>query len=66
MIVQAHQHDTLDDVAYRYFGTQTVDILPEILALNPQIAGIILNEHQAVYLPDIAPKQQSETLKLWD
>lgn len=66
MLVYAHQNDTLDDVAYRFFGSKTVDILPAILALNPQIAGVILTEHQAVYLPDVAPKQQSETLKLWD
>lgn len=66
MLVYAKQNDTLDAIAYRYFGTQTVDVLPEIFELNPHITGVILSENQAVHLPEFTPKPQSETLKLWD
>lgn len=66
MLVYSIQNDTLDAIAYRYFGTNTAEILPEIMALNPHITDVILLENQAVHLPEFTSKPQSETLKLWD
>lgn len=66
MLVYSIQNDTLDAIAYRYFGTNTAEILPEIFELNPHITDVILLENQAVHLPEFRPQPQSETLKLWD
>lgn len=66
MIVYAQQFDTIDSIAYRYFGEQSVDYLAQILELNPNLQGVILAEHQAVQLPAKIVKTQSNTLKLWD
>lgn len=64
--VKALQNDTLDSVAYRYFGSSSTAMLPAILDANPKIESVILEQHQIVNLPVITEAKQSQTLKLWD
>lgn len=66
MLVYAQQFDTIDSIAYRYFGEQSVDYLAKILDLNPNLKGVILAEHQAIQLPIATVEPTSNTLKLWD
>lgn len=64
--VYAMQGDTLDTVADRYFKNNSVDMLPALIELNPELDGIFLAEHQAIKLPEPAQAQTAQTLKLWD
>lgn len=60
------QNDTIDSIAYRYFGEQSAQYLPEILNLNPNLHEVILATHQEVLLPDVVQQADNDTLKLWD
>ena len=64
----SQQFDTLDDIAYRFFGNQSNAYLPKIVELNPQFTPLaILPMRSTVILPfttTVANVQQR--LKLWD
>lgn len=64
--VKALQNDTMDSVAYRYYGSSSTAMLPALLEANPGLESVTLNQHQVVNLPVITEAQQSQTLKLWD
>lgn len=64
----SQQFDTLDAIAYRFFGNQSNAYLPKIVELNPQFTPrAILPMRSTVVLPfttTVANVQQR--LKLWD
>lgn len=64
--VKALQNDTMDSVAYRYFGSSSTAMLPALLEANPGLESVFLEQHQVVNLPVLTQAQQSQTLKLWD
>lgn len=64
--VQAIQGDTLESIAYRYYGSNAVDMLPALVEANSTIEQIFLNEHQSIQLPDLTKAAAPQTLKLWD
>lgn len=66
-VVKAEQGDTIDSIAYRYYGDQSPLYLAQILDVNPDLFNPILATHQLVTLPDIIVTQAiNQTLKLWD
>lgn len=65
-IVYAQQQDTLDTIAYRFYGEQAVSMLPALIEANPNIQNVFLNEHQAINLPEIIETQTNQTLAMWD
>ena len=65
-IIRALQHDTLDAICYRYFGLQTAQYLPQILALNRDLVMDELTQGQQVYLPEQVKTSQKQPLNLWD
>lgn len=64
----SQQGDTLDAIAYRFFGSQSNSYLPKVVDLNPQFTPTaILPMRSVVVLPFIAPiAQTQQSLKLWD
>lgn len=64
--VSALQGDTMDRIAYRYFGSNAVVMLPALLNANPDIQTVILAQHQRVILPPMTEQQSGQALKLWD
>lgn len=64
--VRAIQNDTMDSIAYRYFGNDAVAMLPALMDANPDIQALVLAEHQLVNLPAMTQTSASQTLKLWD
>lgn len=64
----AQQFDTLDSIAYRFFGIQSNAYLPLIVELNPQYQPhAILPMRSTVILPFTVPIASAEQrLKLWD
>lgn len=67
MKVYAQQHDNLDALLYRHFGTSN-GMLEETLKLNPKLANQPqLTIGTPVILPDKSVKQQIKpSIKLWD
>lgn len=65
---QSQQGDTLDAIAYRFFGSQSNAYLPKVVELNPQFTPrAILPMRSTVVLPFTAPIATTEQrLKLWD
>lgn len=64
---QTLQNDTFDSVAYRFFGNQSNDYLPLLVALNPQYAPYsILPSSSIIILPTIAAVSTNKTIKIWD
>lgn len=65
---QSQQGDTLDAIAYRFFGNQSTANLPTLIEMNPALVPqALLPPNTTVYLPfnqPIAAKQQ--WLKIWD
>lgn len=64
--VKAIQGDTLESIAYRYYGTKAVEMLPALLEANASINQIFLNELQKIQLPELAKAKAPQMLKLWD
>lgn len=64
--VYAVQGDTLDSIATRYFPNNPVQVLADLIELNPALESVILIEHQAVILPEAITTSTTQTLKLWD
>lgn len=66
--VHAQQHDTLDAICYRVYGT-TQGITEQVLAANPGLAeqGPLLPHGTPVNLPAIPQAtQRAPTVNLWD
>lgn len=63
--VKAIQDDTLESIAFRYYGSNAVDMLPALLEANPT-DQIFLTEHQTIQLPELTRVSAPQTLKLWD
>ncbi len=64
---RAAQNDTLDHIAYRYFGANSNNYLPQLIELNPSYTpGAILPQGSVITLPQQAKIRQKTTLKLWD
>lgn len=64
--VNARQGDTLDEIASRYYGANSVPMLPALIEANPYLVQVFIPEHTAVQLPAPVQLKQSQTLKLWD
>lgn len=64
----AQQFDTLDSIAYRFFGNQSNRYLPLLVELNPEYQPhAILPMRSTVVLPFTAPIASTEQrLKIWD
>ena len=67
-VVHAQQHDTLDAICYRIYGT-TQGVTEQVLAANPGLAdlGPLLPHGTPVTLPALpqaAPR--APTVQLWD
>lgn len=66
--VYARQHDTVDAICYRAYGT-TQGVTEQVLAANPGLAelGPLLPQGTPVTLPDRPPTpQRAPTVQLWD
>ena len=64
--VKAIQGDTFDSIAYRYFAEQSTVMLPVLLEANPNIQSVILEDNQAINLPEKINIHTTQPLKLWD
>lgn len=64
--VKALQHDTLDAIAYRYYGNNSLAMLSVLLDANPKLTAVILDQHQLVNVPVLVSANATPTLKLWD
>lgn len=67
-VVYAQQHDTLDAICYRAYGT-TQGVTEQVLAANPGLAerGPHLPQGTAVTLSDLPqPAPRAPTVQLWD
>ncbi|MGR6981201.1 tail protein X [Testudinibacter sp. P27/CKL/0425] len=67
-LIYAQQHDNLDLIVYRYFGS-TAGLVEQVLDLNPKLASnITLEIGTPVILPDINTTAVAErtVLQLWD
>ena len=66
--VRAQQHDTLDAICYRVYGT-TRGVTEQVLAANPGLAelGPLLPHGTPVTLPALPQAtQRTPTVNLWD
>ena len=66
--VRAQQHDTLDAICYRVYGT-TRGVTEQVLAANPGLAeqGPVLPHGTPVMLPEQpAAAPRAPTVNLWD
>ncbi|MBE0404599.1 tail protein X [Halomonas citrativorans] len=67
-LVHAEQHDTLDAICYRFYGT-TRGVTEQVLAANPWLAelGPVLPHGTPVTMPLISQTtQRAPTVQLWD
>ena len=64
----SQQFDTLDNIAYRFFGSQSNAYLPQIIELNTQFSPhAILPMRSTVILPFTSPiASREQRLKIWD
>ena len=66
MNVQAQQNDTIGLLCWRYYG-RTAGVTEAVIDANKGIsAATELQAGQIVYLPEIQPPAQRETVQLWD
>lgn len=66
MNVPAQQNDTIDLLCWRYYG-RTAGVTEAVIDANKGIsAATELQAGQIVYLPEIQPPAQRETVQLWD
>lgn len=66
--VRAKQHETLDAICYRFYGT-THGVTEQVLSANPRLAelGPLLPHGTPVVLPAIPQAtQRAPTVNLWD
>lgn len=66
--VRALQGDTVDAIAWRYYG-RTTGVVEQLLQANPGLAdlGPVLPVGQPVNMPAIAaPAEQNTAVNLWD
>lgn len=66
--VLTQQGETLDALAFRVYGQDSVALLPQLIDINPTLLPVaILPTHSMVWLPDQpVERTQRPTLKLWD
>ncbi|MGX5834796.1 tail protein X [Aeromonas piscicola] len=59
--------DTLDYIAWKYYQTLDGRVVEQLLDANPGIAdlGPVLPAGVLVNMPDIAPQQQEQGVRLW-
>ncbi len=63
----AVQNDTLDNIAYRHFGADSNDYLPQLIELNSAYTPTaILPMGSVITLPNHDDVSKTTTLKLWD
>lgn len=61
------QSDTLDAIAYRFFGSESNRYLPQLIELNDQFSPFaILPMRSQIVLPDTPTISPLNTIKLWD
>lgn len=68
-IYTVREGDTVDLIAWRYYGRQDSRVTEQVLDANPHLAdyGALLPGGLSITLPDIAtPGEQAATVKLWD
>ena len=59
--------DTLDYIAWKFYETLEGRVVEQLLDANPGIAdlGPVLQAGVLVKMPDIAPQQQEQGVRLW-
>ncbi|MEN9530854.1 MAG: hypothetical protein RIQ83_78 [Pseudomonadota bacterium] len=59
--------DTLDYIAWKFYQTLDGRVVEQLLDANPGIAdlGPVLPAGMRVNMPDIAPQQQEQGVRLW-
>lgn len=59
--------DTVDYIAWKYYKALTGRVVEQLLDANPGIAdlGPVLPAGVLVNMPDIAPQQQKQGVRLW-
>lgn len=64
----AREGDTVDLIAWRYYGRQDARVVEQVLAANPHLAdhGPVLPGGTELVLPAITTSTQSQGLRLWD
>lgn len=63
----ARQGDTLDAIAYRFFGTDSGRFLSAMIEHNPKFCPIaVLPFGAVIVLPNIKATPTAATVKLWD
>jgi phage tail protein X len=62
------QGDTVDYIAWKYYGRQDNRIVETILEANSGLSelGVILPENTLITLPDIETPVQQTGVRLWD
>lgn len=62
------QGDTIDLIAWRYYGRQDGKVVEKLLDANPKVAesGAFLPENQTINLPDIEVAESAKGVRLWD
>ena len=64
---QSQQGDTLDSIAYRFFGNSSNSHLPDLVKLNPTLTpNAILPMRTLVFLPSKQPIVVQQRLKIWN
>lgn len=60
--------DTVDFIAWKYYGRQDNRIVERLLDENPGLAGIgpILPQNLLITLPDLPVPAQQQGVRLWD
>lgn len=64
----SREGDTVDLIAWRYYGRQDARVVEQLLAANPHLAGHgpVLPGGAELVLPEIQASTQSQGLRLWD
>ncbi len=64
---RTRQHDELDWVCWKHYGTQTGTV-EAVLEANPGLAGYgpLLPANLVIVMPDFTPPATVQTVKLWD
>lgn len=59
--------DTIDYIAWKFYQTLDGRVVEQLLDANPGIAdlGPVLPAGMRVNMPDIAPQQQEQGVRLW-
>lgn len=67
-IYKTREGDTVDYIAWRYYGATTNQVVEQVLAANRGLAdyGPTLPGGVLIQLPDITAPEQAKGVKLWD